>query len=258
MSPGVGPFHQNPEPAGDTGRVAVLAWNLSQHTATSGALCPLRTGKGAAVRTDDRIIAAAAGRNRLRASDSDRERVLDMLKTAFVQGRLAKDEFDLRVGQTLASRTWGDLRALTDAIPAWPLPQPVRKPARPPSSQPTHAVVKAVACAIISLATISIAGMPGMWTMPAPPSMTAQACQVFDGWQNLHYRGISNLNVAVADARNGSDPNLANDLWTLQQAYLRSEGVGGPPPSAAAAQAYASQVKADTALVTADCMAHGY
>jgi len=209
------------------------------------------------VRTDDRIV-AAAGRNRLRASDSDRERVVDMLKAAFVQGRLTKDELDERIGQTLASRTWGELSALTDDIPAWPLPRLVPKPARPQPTQPTHAVVKAVACALIALATVSVAGMPGMWTAPAPTSMSAQACQVFDSWKNVNYRGIANLNEAVADARSGSDPGLANDLWTLQQSYLRSEDYGGLPQSAAAAQTYANQVKANTALVTADCMNYGY
>jgi len=34
----------------------------------------------------------AAGRGRLRASDADREQVIDVLKAAFVQGRLTKDE----------------------------------------------------------------------------------------------------------------------------------------------------------------------
>ena len=211
------------------------------------------------MRTDDRITAAAAGGSRLRASDSDRDRVLDMLKTAFVQGRLTKDELDARVGQTLASRTWGDLTAVTADIPAWPLPQPVRKPARPPSSPPGPAVVKAVACAIIAMATVAIAGMPGMWTMPPPPSMTAQACQIFDGWKTPGgYDRITSLNVAVTDARNGADPGLAGDLSNLQQTYLRAEDYGGLPQSAAANQRYVSQVKADTAQVTADCMANGY
>ena len=36
-----------------------------------------------------------------------------MLKAAFVQGRLTKDELDARVGQTFASRTYADLAALT-------------------------------------------------------------------------------------------------------------------------------------------------
>jgi hypothetical protein len=226
--------------------------------ATPGAFCTLRTGRGAAVRTEDRITAAAAGRSRLRASDSDRERVLDMLKAAFVQGRLTKDEFDVRVGETLAARTWGDLTALTDDIPGWPLPRPVRKPARQPSSPPAHAIVKAAACAIIALSAVTLAGMPGMWTMPAPPSMTAQACQIFGSWNNPTYRGITQLNFAVHDASVGSDPVLANHLAALQQAFLRSEGVGGLPQSAGGNRSYQSQVDADAALVKADCAADGY
>ena len=40
-----------------------------------------------------------------------------MLKAAFMQGRLAKEEFDLRVGQALASRTYADLAVLTADVP---------------------------------------------------------------------------------------------------------------------------------------------
>jgi Domain of unknown function (DUF1707) len=40
-----------------------------------------------------------------------------MLKAAFVQGRLAKDEFDTRVGHALTSRTDADLAALTADLP---------------------------------------------------------------------------------------------------------------------------------------------
>jgi hypothetical protein len=53
----------------------------------------------------DDMAAATAGHGRLRASDADREHVLDLLKAAFVQGLLTKDEFDMRVGRTFASRT---------------------------------------------------------------------------------------------------------------------------------------------------------
>ena len=49
------------------------------------------------------MAASAGGRGRLRASDSDRDQVIDALKATFMQGRLAKDEFDLRVGQELAA-----------------------------------------------------------------------------------------------------------------------------------------------------------
>lgn len=61
----------------------------------------------------------AAGRGRLRASHADRDHVIDMLKAAYVQGRLSKAEFDLRVGQALGSRTWAELDALTGDIPVF-------------------------------------------------------------------------------------------------------------------------------------------
>ena len=62
--------------------------------------------------------AGAAGRGCLRASRADREHVIDVLKAAFVQGRLTKDELDLRAGQAFASRTFADLTALTADLPA--------------------------------------------------------------------------------------------------------------------------------------------
>src|SRR6185437_9656287 len=64
----------------------------------------------------------AVGRGRMRASHTDRERVIGTLKVAFVQGRLAKDEFDVRVNQTFTARTYAELAA--DQRP---------KPARAPS-----------------------------------------------------------------------------------------------------------------------------
>jgi hypothetical protein len=45
-----------------------------------------------------------------------REQVIAALKTAYVQGRLTKDEFELRVGQALAM--YAELDALTADIPA--------------------------------------------------------------------------------------------------------------------------------------------
>ena len=65
----------------------------------------------------DQMAADAVGRGRLLASHTDREQVIDTLKAAFVQGLLTKDEFDLRVGQTLGSRTYAELGAVTADIP---------------------------------------------------------------------------------------------------------------------------------------------
>lgn len=61
---------------------------------------------------------ASGGHGRMRASHADRERVIGGLKAAFVQGRLDKGEFDQRVSRTFASRTYGDLAAITADLPA--------------------------------------------------------------------------------------------------------------------------------------------
>jgi hypothetical protein len=53
--------------------------------------------------TTGREDGAAGARGQLRTSDADRERAIDVLKAAFVQGLLNKDEFSLRVGQVIAS-----------------------------------------------------------------------------------------------------------------------------------------------------------
>ena len=78
------------------------------------------------MRPEPRAEAASAG---LRASRADRERVIDLLKAAFVQGRLDRDEFDARIGQAVASRTYGELAAVTAGIPA---EQTGALPRRPP------------------------------------------------------------------------------------------------------------------------------
>jgi hypothetical protein len=68
----------------------------------------------------DDIAAWAAGRGQFRASRADREQAIEVLKTAFTEDRLTKDEFDLRVGQVLASRTYAELAAVTSDLQASP------------------------------------------------------------------------------------------------------------------------------------------
>jgi hypothetical protein len=61
---------------------------------------------------------ADSGRGRLRASHDDREHVVGTLKAAYVHGLVTKDEFDARVSQTFASRTYAELALITADIPA--------------------------------------------------------------------------------------------------------------------------------------------
>jgi hypothetical protein len=101
----------------------------------------------------------AAGRRHLRASHADREQVIGTLKAAFVEGRLTKGEFDLRVGQVLGSRTYGDLAALTADIPtrltSARQPEPVRK-----SANKKKKAVVALACATPTIPVLLVALPP--------------------------------------------------------------------------------------------------
>jgi hypothetical protein len=105
----------------------------------------------------DEIAAGAGGRTHMRASHADREQVVDVLKTAFVQGRLAKDEFDLRVGQVLASRTYADLNALTADIPAGLIRAQSPNPARKPASVPAPTAVRAAVGHMCLAAVLTLA-----------------------------------------------------------------------------------------------------
>lgn len=53
----------------------------------------------------------------IRASDSDRENVVEILRDAYSTGRLTMAEFDERTTAAFAARTWGELRKLTADLP---------------------------------------------------------------------------------------------------------------------------------------------
>jgi Domain of unknown function (DUF1707) len=148
---------------------------------------------------EDEMAAGAAGRGRVRASHADREQVIGMLKAAFVQGRLTKDELDMRVGQTLASRTYADLAAVTADLPAGlARTQPVRKPARA-KARPT-ASVAAILCpaGIFASAGVVHAVLIGnerlfiAFIMPAFISLVAwmvAGIMMADSWHQKRSRG---------------------------------------------------------------------
>lgn len=97
----------------------------------------------------DEVATGAGGHSRLRASHADREQVIEVLKAAFVQGRLDRDEFDLRVGRALASRTYADLAVLTADIPARLTRARPSEPARESGNKKKKAVA-ALACATLA------------------------------------------------------------------------------------------------------------
>lgn len=83
----------------------------------------------------------------IRASDADREHVVEILREAYSAGRLSLEEFDERTTLAFASKTWGGLRDLTRDLPQQARleiaqPEPQVKPARdkplPVSAGPPH------------------------------------------------------------------------------------------------------------------------
>ncbi len=77
----------------------------------------------------------------IRASDQERESVVDVLRDAFTDGRLTFDEFEERTAAAYAAKTWTDLQPLTSDLPVQPLlgaglnqrPQAAPSPPGPPA-----------------------------------------------------------------------------------------------------------------------------
>jgi Domain of unknown function (DUF1707) len=112
------------------------------------------------------MMTPASGNGRLRASHADREQVVDTLKAAFVQGRLAQDELDARVGQALAARTYADLAALTADLPAVaaepdrspaPVPPPAQRPRNRAAARAVQAGAGTITALILAIAVAAVA-----------------------------------------------------------------------------------------------------
>jgi hypothetical protein len=86
----------------------------------------------------------AGGGSYLRASHADREHAIDVLKNGFAEGRLTKEEYDVRAGRAFAARTVGDLTAITADLPDG-VP---RAPVWPASASTNAMAMAALVCAL--------------------------------------------------------------------------------------------------------------
>ena len=139
--------------------------------------------------------------------------MLDALKAAFVQGRLAKDEFDLRIGQVLAA--YAELDAATADIPAGPTA------ARPPET-----VRKSHNKKLIQRGTAAGAG--------ASVALTATIAVAARGNPVISLVVVGLVGVFVAVLLGGL---LTLVSWVLEMVASRRPSPGPPPgPSGTAAQ----------------------
>jgi hypothetical protein len=53
----------------------------------------------------------------MRAADADRDRVVGILGTAYSEGQLSKDEYDVRLDSAMSARTFADLDQLLTDLP---------------------------------------------------------------------------------------------------------------------------------------------
>ncbi|MGH3898481.1 MAG: DUF1707 domain-containing protein [Pseudonocardiaceae bacterium] len=81
------------------------------------------------------IVDDQTSRDRMRAADTDREWVAEKLRSAHAEGRLDLTEYDGRVQQAWAARTYGELEALTADLPQ---AGPAATPATRPEVQHSH------------------------------------------------------------------------------------------------------------------------
>lgn len=81
-------------------------------------------------------IPAPPASDELRCTDADRDRVIDLLKAAYADGRLDQAEFDVRFDLTMKAKTYAALEPITRDLVAQPAPAP-SKPARDLLPPPT-------------------------------------------------------------------------------------------------------------------------
>jgi hypothetical protein len=105
-------------------------------------------------------------RQRMRASDADRQEVIERLRSALDEGRLKMDEYLERMGLASEAVTYGDLAPLYADLPETG-PVARREPGAPPSAPPAAQPPAASQAAAVSRR--GFAGLPAplkvLWTI---------------------------------------------------------------------------------------------
>ncbi|HEY2575412.1 MAG TPA: DUF1707 and DUF4190 domain-containing protein [Streptosporangiaceae bacterium] len=98
----------------------------------------------------------------MRACDADRERTADILRSAFVEGRLNQEELDERLGRVYAARTYADLATQTADLPVI-RPLPMMPPPRPVAPQQTNGMaIGSFVCGLLEVCSFGLTAIPAV------------------------------------------------------------------------------------------------
>ncbi|MFE0578203.1 DUF1707 domain-containing protein [Streptomyces sp. NPDC058874] len=105
----------------------------------------------------------------LRASDADRDRVVERLRDAVAEGRLDMEEFEERLEAAYKSRTYAELEPLTADLPAvagQAAPAPVPSASAPAAGAPWPGRIGGTGSSALAVAVMSGFQRKGRWTVP--------------------------------------------------------------------------------------------
>jgi Domain of unknown function (DUF1707)/Domain of unknown function (DUF4190) len=95
-------------------------------------------------------------RTRMRASDADRDRVVELLNAGFTEGRLSKDEYDERLERALSARTYAELDQIVTDLPV------AHAVAAPEAAELNGLAVASLACGLAQFVFGPLATVPAI------------------------------------------------------------------------------------------------
>jgi hypothetical protein len=101
----------------------------------------------------------------MRAADADRDRVAGLLNSAYIEGRLSKDEYDARLESALSAHTYADLDQVVADLPSVPgtVVAPVaRTTTVAPVAKANGLAIASLACGVAQLMFGPLATIPAI------------------------------------------------------------------------------------------------
>jgi Domain of unknown function (DUF1707)/Domain of unknown function (DUF4190) len=111
-----------------------------------------------------RVFATGGERGKMRAADADRDHVVELLSTAYSEGRLSMDEYDARLENALSARTYADLDQLVTDLPAAraTMVTPAAKTMVTPVTKTNGLAMASLACGLAQFVFGPVAAIPAI------------------------------------------------------------------------------------------------